>query len=123
MANAILDFLDLSPDGIVSIGETVSLFVESDQAFEPAVTVTFRGFFTDSAGADQELTFSENLQAVPATARTAGLTGSRISWPANLDKGRNPAAEATDCTVIFTVAGVGVDGRRVGAQSSDKIIR
>lgn len=123
MANAILDLFTLSPDGVVVIGETLSLFVESDQAFDPAaVTVTFRAFFTDAAGTDQEFTFNEALQAAPATPRTPGRTASLIKWVANLDKGRNKAAEGTDCTVIFTATGVGVDGRRVVAQSTDKII-
>lgn len=122
MANAILDLFALSPDGVVAIGESLSLFVESDQAFEGPVTVTFRAFFSDTAGTDKEFTFSESLQAVPAAARTAGRTGSSIKWLANLDKGNNKEAEGRDCTVIFTASGPGVDGRRVVAQSTDKII-
>jgi hypothetical protein len=123
MANTILDFLELSPDGVVVLKEQLSLLVDAEQFFEGDVTVTFRGFFTDDAGADQEITFSEALKAVNAPARgTANLKTSRIAWVANLGKGANPDAERHACTVIFTVSGVGVDGRRVTAQSGDKII-
>ena len=122
MANPILDLFDISEDGVVVLGETLSLFVESEQAFDPAVNVSFRAFFTDASGADREFTFSEALQAVPAPARTPGRAASRIEWVANLDKGRNPEAEGRDCTVIFTVSGAGVDGRRVVSQSTDRIV-
>jgi len=122
MASPILDLFDLSEDGVVVLGETLSLFVESDQPFDAAVNVTFRAFFTDAAGADREFTFSEALEAVPAQARTAGRSASRIKWVANLAKGSNPEAENSDCTVIFTASGAGVDGRRVVSQSTDRIV-
>lgn len=122
MANPILDLFDLSDDGVVVVGETLSLFVESDQPFDSAVTVTFRAFFTDAAGVDREFSFSEALTAVVAPARTPGRAASRITWLANLDKGRRRDAETRDCTVIFTATGAGVDGRRVVSQSTDKIV-
>ena len=124
MAEPILDFLELSPDGVVTLGEKLSLLVEADQFFDPDVTVTFRAFFTDAAGADQEISFTESLKAVNAQPRTPGSTlkASRIDWVANLDKGKNKDAEGRSCTVIFTVTGAGQDGRRQIAQSADKII-
>ncbi|MEA3154390.1 MAG: hypothetical protein QOK44_1979 [Betaproteobacteria bacterium] len=124
MANAAADALPLSPDGIVVVGEKLSLFVEAEQFFSPQVTVTFRAFFTDSSGADKELTFTESLVAANAPPRssTSTLKASRIAWVANLDKGKRKDAEARDCVVIFTVSGTNADGRRVIAKSSDKII-
>ena len=122
MANPILDLFDLTPDGFVVIGETLALFVESDEPFDSTVNVSFRAFFTDAAGNDREFSFSESLTATAAPPRTPGRSASRITWVANLDKGRQREAEARDCTVIFSAAGAGVDGRRVVAQSTDKIV-
>ncbi|MFL6393018.1 MAG: hypothetical protein ACJ71E_13340 [Nitrososphaeraceae archaeon] len=124
MANPILDLLELSPDGIVTLGEKVSLLVDAEQFFEPDVTVAFRAFFTDDAGADKEITFRETLVAEPVQPTPPGATlkRSRIAWPANLGKGKNKDAERHSCTVIFTVNGVGVDGRRIVAKSLNKII-
>ncbi len=124
MANAVIDVLQLSPDGIVVLQERLSLFVEAEQFFSPQVTVTFRAFFTDTGGTNRDFTFSESLVAVNAAPRTPGSTlkASRIAWVANLDKGKRKDAEGRACTVIFTVNGTDADGRRVVAQSSDKII-
>lgn len=118
------DPVELPNRGKTVVGDEVFLYVEAEEAFQPAVDVFFGAAFEKlDAKKDNLLLFEESLIAEPTTlrdpAKSPGKKASRIKWKANLKDFKEFEHNTVELT--FSVQGKGESGATITAKSIDTL--